>query len=291
MKVFAYSKALYSTWLYLEPMRLLLDAGEGINCFLEGRLLAFRDLAITHAHTDHFTGLQNILITRLREMEVTQEEIPPLNIYYPGNSRTLERYFQYLQDVMSRWNDLVVLHPLVPGDTLALQGARGLHLTALEAEHRVYKQTALSYRVEQLRYGLKPEIQGKPQSEINKIIAEKGKSAITEPIMRPLVFYSGDGRPRLDPVSRGAALHIQEATFLDTNGNKKIDHATLAEAIALFRELEANNLLLFHLSSRYTMHEFWSTFNRIVTSDEERERISVVKPGSLLTREIPMPGF
>lgn len=291
MKVFAYSKALYSTWLYLEPMRLLLDAGEGINCFLEGRLLAFRDLAITHAHTDHFTGLQNILITRLREMEVTKEDIPPLNIYYPGDSHSLVRYFQYLEDVMSRWSDLVELHPMEPGDTLPLQGARGLHLTALQAEHRVYKQTALSYRVEQLRYGLKAELQGKPQSEINRIIAEQGKSAITEPIMRTLVYYSGDGRPRLDPVSRGAALHIQEATFLDTGNNRKIDHATLAEAVALFRELEAEQMLLFHLSTRHSMHEFWSAFNRIVTSDEERERISVVKPGGMFVRDFVVPGF
>lgn len=289
MKVFAFSKALYSTWIYLEPMRLLLDAGEGVNFFLEGRLLAFRDLAITHAHTDHFTGLQNILITRLREQEVTGEPIPPLHIYYPADSHTLERYFDYLKDVIAKWSELAVFCPMNPGDTLALQGARNLYLTALKADHRVYRQTALSYRVEQKRHSLKPEFQGKPQSEINKIVSREGRDAVTEPVMRPLVYYSGDGKPVLDERSRGAALHIQETTFLETHA--KADHAGLPEAIGAFRELEARQLLLFHLSSRYTMREFWNTLDHLVPDPEERERIRTVKPGSLFTYDFHIPGF
>lgn len=289
MKVFAFSKALYATWIYLEPMRLLLDAGEGINFFLEGRLLAFRDLAITHAHTDHFTGLQNILITRLREMEMTGEDIPPLHIYYPAHSHTLERYFAYLSEVIIRWSELATLVPMEPGDTQPLQGARGLHLTALQANHRVYKQTALSYRVEQLRYSLKPEMQGKSQAELHRMIAEQGREAVTEPVRKPLVFYSGDGRPKLDLGSSDATLHIQESTFLE--GDQKTDHATLAEAIQLFRDLKAQSLLLFHLSSRYTMTEFWDTLHALVPDESERERIHVVKPGQMLVRDIHVPGF
>lgn len=289
MKVFAFSKALYSTWLYLEPMRLLLDAGEGINFFLEGRLLAFRDLAITHAHTDHFTGLQNILITRLREMEMTGEHIPPLHVYYPADSQTLQRYFAYLEEVIFRWSELVHLVPMEPGDTHPLQGARGLHLTALQANHRVYKQTALSFRVEHLRYTLKPEMQDKPQAELHRLIAEQGRQAVTEPVLKPLLFYSGDGRPKLDPGSSGAPLHIQEATFLE--GDQKTDHATLAEAIQLFRELRAESLLLFHLSTRYTLNEFRETLESLVPDENERERIHVIKPGQLFVRDLPVPGF
>ncbi len=289
MKVFAFSKALYSTWIYLEPMRLLLDAGEGINFFLEGRMLAFRDLAITHAHTDHFTGLQNIIITRLREQEVTGEPIPPLHIYYPADSHTLVRYFQYLEDVLSKWPELVVLQPMEPGDTVQLQGARNLHMTAIKANHRVYRQTALSYRVEQKRYALKPELEGKPQAEINKIVAEQGREAVTEPVMRTLVYYSGDGKPALDALSRRASLHIQETTFLEAHA--KADHAGLPEAISLFRELEAEQLLLFHLSSRYTMREFWTTLDNLVPDPIERERIKAVKPGSMFVYDFTIPGF
>ena len=66
MRIVAYSKALYATWLYLEPLHLLLDAGEGVNIHLEGRLLAVRDVLLSHGHTDHFTGLQNPVLNHSR---------------------------------------------------------------------------------------------------------------------------------------------------------------------------------------------------------------------------------
>lgn len=289
MRVYAYSKALYSTWLYLEPLRLLFDAGEGVNTFLEGRLLAFRDVAITHAHTDHFTGLQNILITRMREMEVTGEAMPPLHLYYPYNSSTLERYFSYLEDVTHQWDKLVVLQPMRPGDTRPLQGARGLHLTALKAEHRVHRQVALSYRVTQERWVLKPEMQDLPQKEINKKIAQEGREAVTEQIYRPLVFYSGDGKVVRDPESDEASLLIQESTFLEPH--PKVDHASLPEALALFREQKAASLLLFHLSTRYEFRLFLQALDRLVPDPDERARIFAIKPGSMLVKDIPVPGF
>lgn len=289
MRIYGYSKALYSTWLYLEPLRLLLDAGEGLNSFLEGRLLAFRDVAITHSHTDHFTGLQNILITRMREMEVTGEDIPPLHLYFPYNSSTLDRYFQYLSEVTHLWDKLVVLQPMRPGDTLPLQGARGLFLTAMKAEHRVYRQVALSYRVSQERWVLKPEMEGLPQKEINRTIAERGREAVTERVQRPLVFYSGDGKAVYDPGSVGAPLMIQEATFLEPH--PKVDHASLPEAIDLFRKQKAESLLLFHLSTRYEFRMFLQLLDKLVPDPEERQRIYAIKPGSMLVKDLPLPGF
>lgn len=289
MKLYGYSKALYSTWLYLEPLRLLFDAGEGLNTFLEGRLLAFRDVAISHAHTDHFTGLQNILITRLREMEVTKEDLPPLHLYYPYNSGTLERYFSYLSDVTSRWDELVVLQPMRPGDTLPLQGARGLFLTAMRAEHRVHRQVALRYRVEQERWVLKKEMQGLPQREINQTIATQGREAVTERVLRPLVYYSGDGKAETDPDSEGVSLMIQESTFLEPHS--KVDHASLPEALKVFREQKAESLLLFHLSTRYEFRQFLQLLDKLVPDPDERARIFAIKPGSMLNKDLNIPGF
>jgi ribonuclease BN (tRNA processing enzyme) len=270
-------------------MRLLLDAGEGINCFLEGRLLAFRNVAITHAHTDHFTGLQNILITRLREREVTGSSMPPLYVYYPEDSSTLERYFAYLSDVIDAWHELVCLQPMKPGDCLPLQGVRNLYLTAIRAKHQVGHQCSLSYRIEQKRWSLRQDVQDKPQAEINKIIAMHGRESVTDVIMRPLVYYSGDGSPLYDPVSQNTYLHIQEATFLESLPG--VDHASLPEAIDLFRKLQAQSLLLCHLSTRYGLKEFLDLLEQLTPDPAEHSKIWVVKPGNMFIKHIPMPGF
>ncbi len=289
MKVFGYSKALYSSWFYLEPLRLVFDAGEGINCYLEGRLLAFRDLAITHAHTDHFTGLQNILTTRLREMEVTGEELPPLYVYYPSDSYTLERYFTYLREVIDKSDRLFIPVPLNPGDKIQLQGGRALYLQALKAKHKIYNQTALAYRVERKRWKLKEEFAQLPQAEINKLIREKGKEFATEETYQPLIYYSGDGRPLYDRGNDEISLMFQEATFLEPH--EKLDHSHLKESVELFIKQRARYLVLFHLSSRYTFKEYLTALEYLVEEPELRKKIWLVKPGKLFVEDLPVPGF
>ena len=289
MRIYAYSKALYSTWMYVEPLRLLLDAGEGLNTFLEGRLLAFRDLLVSHAHTDHFTGIQNILITRLREMEVTKTDLPIMTITYPGDSPTLQRYFEYLQDVVDRFDDLAELRPVKPGDTLPLYGARGLHVTALKANHHVHGQTALAYRVEQERWTLKPEMEGIPQKEINKRIALEGREAVTTKVFKPVLYYSGDGRVSMKHHDENIPLMLHECTFIEPN--RKVTHASLPDIIQLFRKAKPEQLLLFHLSTRYEFKEFLRTLDRMVPNPEERAKIFAVRPGSFFSRDIPVPGF
>ncbi len=289
MKIYAYSKALYSSWLYLESLRLLLDAGEGLNTFLEGRLLAIRNIALTHAHTDHFTGLQNIFITRLREMEVTGQPLPPVTLFYPNDSDTLERYFQYLEDVTSRWEELVTLRPIAVGEKVPLTGVRGLYLTALKADHYVYQQTALSFRIDQERWLLKPEFQDIPQEELNRKFAKEGREKLTTRILQPLIFYSGDGRVTLDPASKEIALLIHESTFLEPS--QQLTHSSLPETIELFRELKAKQLLLYHLSTRYEFKEYLKKLEALVPDPKERARIHLIRPGQLFFKDIPVLGF
>lgn len=289
MKIFGYSKALYSTWLYLEPLRLLFDAGEGLNSFLEGRLLAFRNIAITHAHTDHFTGLQNIFITRLREMEVTKQPLPPIKLFYPEDSHTLRHYFDYLEKVTNRWDELVQLQPVRPGQTYPLEGVRGVYLNVLKADHYVYQQTAVCYRLDQERFSLKPELQELLQAEINKRIANEGRDALTTRVLRPLIFYSGDGRAIGDKDSQDVPLMIHEATFLEPS--PKVAHASLPEVIKLYRETNAKHLLLFHLSTRYEYKEFIQLLDKLVPEQKERSRVFVIRPGGMFAKNIPVPGF
>ncbi len=289
MKIFAYSKALYSTWLYLEPLRLLLDAGEGLNAALEGRLLAFRDVVISHSHTDHFTGLQNILVTRLREMDVAEQEIPPMQWIFPEDSGTLWRYFDYLKEVTRPWEKLVTLVPVKPGQVIPLQGVRGMYLTVLEADHYVHKQTALSFRIEKERWALRPELEGKPQSEINRIVATEGREAIAVRQFQPLVYYSADTRPVYHEGNEGIPLMIHESTFLEPN--EHTSHACLPEVVELFRRQQPRLMLLFHLSTRYDFKEFMQLLEELVPDEEERARFFVVRPGRMFSMDLPTPGL
>jgi ribonuclease Z len=289
MKIYAYSKALYSTWFYLEPLRLLLDAGEGLNAALEGRLLGFRDIVISHSHTDHFTGLQNILVTRLREMEVAEQPILPLQIIFPEDSDTLWRYFDYLKLVTHRWDELLTLVPTRPGQHLPLQGVRGMYLSVLEADHHVYKQTALAFRVEKERWALKPEWEGKPQQDINRAIGKEGRAAVAERGFQPLIHYSADTRVLYHEINQGIPLMIHEATFIEPH--PQTSHASLEEVVELFLAQQPQQLLLFHLSTRYEFKEFTDRLEALIPDAAMRERISIVRPGRFFAQDIPTPGL
>jgi ribonuclease BN (tRNA processing enzyme) len=222
-------------------------------------------------------------------MEVTKEPMPKLLLMYPHDSYTIKRYLAYIEDVTERFHDLVDVRPLRVGDSVPLQGVRGLHLNVLKADHFVHRQTAFSYRIDREHYELKEEVRALPQQEINRRIAQEGRAALTNCVHKPLVFYSGDGRPVLDPKSRKVPLMIHEATFLESG--HKPTHADLPAVVALFREMEAKQLILFHLSTRYHYKEFMQELDHLVPNPRERERITVVRPGSMYQRDIPVPGY
>ena len=48
-----YSKAMYSTWFYYKPARLLFDAGEGVASALGNFIFGIERIFISHGHHDH----------------------------------------------------------------------------------------------------------------------------------------------------------------------------------------------------------------------------------------------
>jgi ribonuclease Z len=95
MIIKAYSKAKYSTWIYYSPLSLLFDAGEGINCFMEEKLVTISNIFLSHGHTDHYTGLINILMTKLAHFN-NSGVVFPTSIFYPENDITLQKYIDYI---------------------------------------------------------------------------------------------------------------------------------------------------------------------------------------------------
>ena len=288
MRLFAYSKALYATWFYVDTLRLLLDAGEGVNTWLEGRLLAIRDLALTHGHTDHFTGLHNVLVTRLRFHEET-EPLEPLRVFWPAGEPEIERYLAYLdQALLQRHPDLAELVPLRAGERVALRAVRGLFLEPFPVRHRG-GSTCFGYRVLQERHQLRPELEGRPQAEINRLAAEGGRDAVAIRVELPILVFSGDSQPLAPEVARDAELLVHEATFIDERLDRS--HSTLADAVRVWREAGAHRLVLYHFSSRYHEQEIKRALRRLVPDDEERGRVRFVAPGRLFDQNVPIAGL
>jgi ribonuclease Z len=286
MQITAYSKALYSNWIYLENLRVLLDVGEGINNVLEGRLLGVHDLFISHGHTDHFTGLHSMLGIRIREAVKGEQQVSPLRIHYPARSPSLDLYLEYLSKSIYIWDQIVELVPLEAGDKVTLRDFPAIEVTALEVCHNP-RELCLGFRFSQKRWKLKPEVLALPPEEMRDIVRTKPREEHSEVVEFPLITYSGDGLPLEDEGSQGVELLLHEATFLDPDTSRV--HSRLSEAIERFRALEARSLMLWHLSTRYTHDEIQEALNAL-TTEEERKQITVVFPGKVTAVTLPVSG-
>ncbi|MCB9644718.1 MAG: hypothetical protein H6728_16715 [Myxococcales bacterium] len=288
MRITAYSKALLSNWFYLEPLHLLFDAGEGLGLFLESRALGIHDVFLSHAHIDHFTGLRLLIMMRRRGIFQSEQSVPPLRVSYPATSGVFQRLFAYFSSEFRDWEQMVELNPMMPGDRVPLRYGRELEVIAMEAKHVDY-DLCLAYRISQTRLKLRPEYVKLGGQAIRELIQEKGREAMSDVVEVPVVAFSGDGKPLEDEPSRGAMLLIHEATFLDPDTSYV--HSTLTEAIEAFVRLEAERLLLFHFSVRYTAQEIMAALDTLVTDAALRERIHVVLPGQLFDEVVPTKMF
>src|ERR1035438_2718073 len=89
-----YSLALFSTWLWVRPYRLLFDAGEGVALRLHNRVFAARYVLLSHGHLDHISGLPSLLNIRGAGLGDTTH---PLTIVHPvgdGYVAALRRYIE-----------------------------------------------------------------------------------------------------------------------------------------------------------------------------------------------------
>lgn len=237
-----------------EPLRLLMDAGEGTLGHLErqfGRDGALREVRaldcvwISHKHADHHSGLFRLVVEHHRAAASSQGAAParaearraPLLVIAPSqvlgfldackrasgeavefrakNCKTLVRG--------ARWNGGDVQRGQ-PGD-----GQRGrLGAAALVAGMNcvpvVHCSEAYGLVLQPLRDGAK-------------------------------LVYSGDTRPceRLVRAGAGAAILIHEATFDDSERERAVakHHSTTSEALEVGRRMRAQEVVLTHFSQRY----------------------------------------
>ncbi len=245
-----YSKALYSTWVYYAPERILFDAGEGVSLTMSNRIYAIRHIFLTHGHIDHISGLWTIVNTRNNSMGDREK---PLTVYYPKGNTAIEEWLEFIKKANDDLRFDLIAQPVSAQEKIFLRQAGGFarYIVPFKVKHTV-QDFSLGYNVIETRRRLKEEYRNLSEEEISRLSKKLGPDHITETYEKKILTVSGDtfGIDPSDATDSEILLH--ECTFLKTSDRKMNAHASLEEVIEIARQANVQKLILYHISSRYS---------------------------------------
>lgn len=242
------------TWLF--------DCGEGTQrqMMRYGVGFSFREIFLTHYHSDHVLGVTGLLRT-LGLMDRAE----PVRIYGP---RPAERIIGGLVSVgIERHKFPIEIVELTPGDRLARQE---YDLVVFETEHRA--DTIGFAMLEHTRLGrFNPDRArelGIPEGPLwgrihrgQDVELPDGRRVSAQELVGPprpgrKLVYAGDTRPCASVIeaAHGADLLIHEATFGEEERDRaeETGHSTAQQAAHVAREARVRRLVLTHVSARYS---------------------------------------
>lgn len=217
---------------------------------------------ITHLHGDHFLGLAGLVQTMS-----LQDRTKKLEVFCPWGEG--ERIKSYLRIPHYTLTFEVEVRELKPGDELKREGyciltsnvdhsAPSIAYALVEDERpgKFYPEKAISL-------GVKP---GPDFSRLKSGESIRLRDGIVKPaqVMGPSrpgrkIVYTGDTRPcdHAVELSRGADVLIHDCTLDDELAEKAAEsaHSTPSEAAEVAKRAKVKQLVLLHVSPRYTSDE------------------------------------
>ena len=314
-----HSSPRFSTWLWFNDWKLLIDAGDGASQSLGYKLRKIDTVLLSHSHRDHIGGLLQVINQR--------GEAGPFTLGHPARGKSWSALEQFSLRFNPGHSHQAMWRALQAGDWIDC-GTDGRWIQPFRTRH-YHDDTDLSQSPGSLGYNLiwrknkvKAEFGNLAQRELDAVRMELGKfalelpenrdlnekarlqaqiqagrAAITEPVDEKIVTVSGDTE-KIDPANAaGSQLLLHEATFLspdDYNTEEAGEdvghvHSTVFDAIDVARQAQVPNLVLYHVSTRYSDQEIresvhatakkmgfqgtvWAAFPRKIYSDFWRER-------------------
>jgi ribonuclease Z len=248
--------------LQREGETLLFDCGEGTQrqMMRYGASFAFREIFFSHYHADHVLGVTGLLRT-MGLMDRTE----PVTLYGPkGAERILGAAISM---GIERNKFPVEIVEVRPGERLA---RKDYDLVTFETVHRA--DTIGWALVEHERLGrfdpAKAREMGIPEGPLwgrihkgEPVTLDDGRVVHPSELVGPTrpgrtVVYTGDTRPAdtVRAVARGADLLVHEATFSSEEAARAVEtgHSTAREAAEIARAAGVRELILTHISPRYS---------------------------------------
>jgi ribonuclease Z len=244
----------------------LFDCGEGTQRqmmkFATG--FAVREIYLTHMHADHYLGVFGLL----RTMGLQDRE-EPLAIYTPPGGETLLKEAVALE--MEELPFAVSIEPLEPGCSVDHGGysisafaashpggANGYVLSEDQRPGRFDLQAALKLGVpEGPLFG---RLQRGETIELPEGRQVQPAQVVGAPRPGRTIVYTGDTRPVEATVeaAAGCDMLIHEATFSEEETERagRTGHSTAAQAGDVAKRAGARQLVLTHLSARYSERAF-----------------------------------
>ncbi len=240
---------------------ILFDCGEGTQQQMMRAKTGMKltSIFITHFHADHFLGIPGLIQTLS-----FNGRTEPLDIYGPEWTEKMVKLLIELGYYKLGFE--VNAHELKEGDIVERDE---YILKAIATDHGI---PSLGYVLEEKsrtgRFNREKAIElgvpiGPQFSRLQRGESVRVKNHIIEPSMvigtsrhgRKIV-YSGDTRPceSIEKESRGADLLIHDATLADDLKDWAIEtkHSTSKEAAILSKNAKVKQLILTHISSRYS---------------------------------------
>lgn len=249
-KITSYSTALFSTWVFVEELGLLFDAGDGVMAHLLQKSRKIKQVFISHADRDHLNGLPQFYQLNARE------GFP--KIYYPRDSGSFPAMHSFLQKfdphlIGTEWIPIAEkMEFAVKGDYF-VESIRNGHILA---DDKITK--SLSYKVLEKKRKIKEEFLGLSGKEIAALIKEKGKDFLTKEKRETVFGYSGDTPVEEYERWENTKILMHEATFLsreDGQKNHANKHSNLEDVLEMVAALNVEKLILSHFSSRYSKED------------------------------------
>ncbi|MBI2194727.1 MAG: MBL fold metallo-hydrolase [Planctomycetes bacterium] len=251
-----FSKAMYSTWFYYRPARILLDSGEGVSTSMDNYSFGVEQVFLSHGHYDHIGGLPGLVHAR---NSARGDKEKGMKVIYPEGDALVRALRAYIERMSPHLSYEIQWHECSEEKEIPLRvGGKDAFIRSFRTQHTRSART-LGYLLVEKRTRLQPRFAALGQEEIRQKVLTSGRDEVMETYEKILLAYGGDSLA-LSParVARAEVL-VHDATFLSEKDREEPTHATSEEAIRVAHDAQVGLLLLHHVSSRYPLDRILQT--------------------------------